>query len=1287
MFCASSLLVFLLVCGTAHQTQGVQLDTNKNFDHDPTMQQLMQQVEAVLPEHLSDSCNPACRCVHGRCDDITGICICEPGFTGALCNNTVLYFRQMMAHGIAPEPRAYGAYGVYDSSFVVAGGMVQYEDIYTRQMDFYVLDVPKLKWNKFALTEDHPNGRSDSAYFMFEDKLYIFGGFDVLGFYRNDMTYVSVGDGVWKHIDFNNCTDAVPPPTPRSRSSATVVDTKAFLWGGVFKDEHNSIQYYQDFHVFDLVSNKWVKIEVGGGLAPSPRAGHSMTLIGKKLYLFGGGTMNNQYLNDIHAFSTETLRWEQLTVQGFPPSARVMHQATAYQNKIIIFGGDDQNLGFSDQLYVFDTVRSKWVNPPVKGDSPGARWGHGMFVYGERMYTFGGYNGKYLTGQMLGLPIPPCEGGCVHGVCTIGTCECDPGYIGHDCATPCFDGWAGDFCDVPICHNKCNGRGFCELPGQCKCYQGFSGSDCEQVHCDKDCSNHGICTAPPSTDPLGNVIPGIGSNSTKPVAPSGIPRPRCECFDGWTGHDCGTPVCPQGCHVPGGSCTQPGMCTCASGYTGDICNHKICPEVECVHGSLMERYCECDCFAGWAGPNCTQAVCHPECLEHGVCVGPAQCECRQGWKGATCSEPVCENDCSGKGVCESPGKCHCLAGWGGPSCAAAQCANNCNGQGECVQPSQCACNEKRSGFDCSEFACLNNCSDRGLCSNENKCICNEGWSGLDCSIAICRFGCVHGKCVLPDHCQCDLNFMGIDCSEASVCASGCNSRGHCSPTDKVCNCIAGYAPPDCLQPICPSNCSGHGACVRPGVCGCEDGWKGDDCSEHDCGLTICVHGKCGALSIDALNHIQRGCKCFAGWEGETCEKPVCVGCNTDHGVCESPGVCKCHYGWEGRTCNKPRCDADWLPKCNLEHGMCVEPDKCVCVEGWTGPDCSTPVCPETCDESFGDKCVAPGECVCAHGASGKGCERLACPQDCSGKGICQQSNCGNCSRATECQCLPGYTGEDCSIMNCPAQCNGRGSCVIPGQCICSNGWTGLTCDVKKCPEDCSGHGACKSGTCKCAFGYSGDACDKVVCPALCSLHGRCNTTTGECHCQPDYTGADCSNPTCPKHCLGNGHCNYTSKTCVCDPGWTGVDCGTTICLNRCSNQGNCTAPGVCTCNAGYSGVDCSQPICKQCLHGTCVSPGVCTCHSLWRGVTCDMPICPKGSNGTECSPHGRCVAPSQCQCDDLWSGPTCEVPVCAGNCSAHGAFALVWAEMRDSALPQELFWTRTLRRTTKVRLR
>jgi Rab9 effector protein with kelch motifs len=81
------------------------------------------------------------------------------------------------------------------------------------------------------------------------------------------------------------------------------------------------------------------------------RSGHSTTAVGKKLLIFGGGSTNETtslFLNDILIFDTESLRWQMAYSSGPTPAGRTKHTATLIGSKLYVFGGGDGLRLFND---------------------------------------------------------------------------------------------------------------------------------------------------------------------------------------------------------------------------------------------------------------------------------------------------------------------------------------------------------------------------------------------------------------------------------------------------------------------------------------------------------------------------------------------------------------------------------------------------------------------------------------------------------------------------------------------------------------------------------------------------------------------------------------------------------------------------------------------------------------------------------------------------------------------------------------------------------------------------
>lgn len=143
------------------------------------------------------------------------------------------------------------------------------------------------------------------------------------------------------------------------------------------------------------------------GPPPCPRLGHSFTLIGNKVFLFGGlandseDPKNNipRYLNDLYTLelrpNSTIMQWDIPSCYGTCPPPRESHSACAMTDKdgsnprLIIFGGmSGCRLG---DLWVLHIDSMTWSKPILSGPPPLPRSLHSATVVGQRMYIFGGW--------------------------------------------------------------------------------------------------------------------------------------------------------------------------------------------------------------------------------------------------------------------------------------------------------------------------------------------------------------------------------------------------------------------------------------------------------------------------------------------------------------------------------------------------------------------------------------------------------------------------------------------------------------------------------------------------------------------------------------------------------------------------------------------------------------------------------------------------------------------------------------------------------------------------------
>ncbi|KAF8492373.1 hypothetical protein F5888DRAFT_1858822 [Russula emetica] len=187
-------------------------------------------------------------------------------------------------------------------------------------------------------------------------------------------------------------------PSPRYGHSAVLSSTILLIWGGIMQNQALDDSLY----LLNLVSREWTCILVNGP-GPGGRYYHTMTLVGSKLFVFGGRTAKGR-LNDIWALDLDCLNskpfWE--SYEPAPgneePLPRNVHVSVTTGDRIIIFGGYDGQHVFND-TWSFNISTRKWTELQCTGSIPSPRGGHAAVLIDDVMYVFGG---RAIDGTNLG---------------------------------------------------------------------------------------------------------------------------------------------------------------------------------------------------------------------------------------------------------------------------------------------------------------------------------------------------------------------------------------------------------------------------------------------------------------------------------------------------------------------------------------------------------------------------------------------------------------------------------------------------------------------------------------------------------------------------------------------------------------------------------------------------------------------------------------------------------------------------------------------------------------------
>ena len=160
---------------------------------------------------------------------------------------------------------------------------------------------------------------------------------------------------------------------------------------------------YDDCFLLDTTKFRWTIPDVTGQI-PAPRANHTATLAGDKLYIIGGygGTGYSRVMfNDVHVMDTNTFEFTKLAVTGTVPDPRANHVTVCVRESLYVLGGRSFTDVYED-LYIFDLEENKWTkDASVTSAEP--CYNHTgiacMAVPTWKAFFFGGRHGTYDQDQ------------------------------------------------------------------------------------------------------------------------------------------------------------------------------------------------------------------------------------------------------------------------------------------------------------------------------------------------------------------------------------------------------------------------------------------------------------------------------------------------------------------------------------------------------------------------------------------------------------------------------------------------------------------------------------------------------------------------------------------------------------------------------------------------------------------------------------------------------------------------------------------------------------------------
>ncbi|PWW76461.1 hypothetical protein C7212DRAFT_294333 [Tuber magnatum] len=123
----------------------------------------------------------------------------------------------------------------------------------------------------------------------------------------------------------------------------------------------------------------------------------SVTVCGEDaIYAFGGfDQYTDEVYNHVLRLDLHTYTWTLVDNYGDIPSVRMGHTTVYWRdNKLIIFGGENEHRMFLSDVYIFDIPTATWSQPVLSGRPPCGRSRHAVVLHDDMLFILGGIHNR-----------------------------------------------------------------------------------------------------------------------------------------------------------------------------------------------------------------------------------------------------------------------------------------------------------------------------------------------------------------------------------------------------------------------------------------------------------------------------------------------------------------------------------------------------------------------------------------------------------------------------------------------------------------------------------------------------------------------------------------------------------------------------------------------------------------------------------------------------------------------------------------------------------------------------
>jgi len=299
------------------------------------------------------------------------------------------------SHGPSPSKRFKHTATSFGKWVIFIGGQ---ETDTKRFNEVVYFDTESNTFFRPSLKGDQPPAFSRHTSVLVNGRIFVFGGYD--GFGTNyELAVFNPVTFTWTSISRSQVRGEIP--YSRTNHAAAAVGSKMYIFGGNNNSETTGrYQVLDDFYCLDTDTLTWTNLTHSvGGIRPTHRSGHTLTSIGNKLYLFGGGVWNEtngwvEKYNDIHMFDTRTNSWSKPSCTGDIDTSTFSISFAVGRFLFVFGGGSKPKHCVTNDIYILDTSSYVWSHPEFEDAAkPQPRDMGTACLVGSAVYFMGGYAG------------------------------------------------------------------------------------------------------------------------------------------------------------------------------------------------------------------------------------------------------------------------------------------------------------------------------------------------------------------------------------------------------------------------------------------------------------------------------------------------------------------------------------------------------------------------------------------------------------------------------------------------------------------------------------------------------------------------------------------------------------------------------------------------------------------------------------------------------------------------------------------------------------------------------